>query len=231
MTDLPFYRKPDGRLIPLLTQPRLASWDAAGTPGQVRLEVFLQHAETVVRPLLATIRTPVALRLDVGLEPTVDLLRTHDLDNYVFPLAARLSKNRGIAFASVWCSKEHAETSYLTVTEAVPVTHLCSPDRWLRVHTTTSSDSSAYKQQIHDQLAGEPELSDGPVALQLSFVVGPRRNWLNLWKPTIDSLGPLLGCSNPRTLWHPQDGRIVELGMHCRVDPTLGNDVHIAIAC
>jgi hypothetical protein len=28
----------------------------------------------------------------------------------------------------------------------------------------------------------------------------------------------------------PLDGRIVDLGLHCRVDPMMGNDVLIAIA-
>jgi len=30
--------------------------------------------------------------------------------------------------------------------------------------------------------------------------------------------------------WHPQDGRITELGLQCQVDSDLGNDVLIAIA-
>ena len=37
----------------------------------------------------------------------------------------------------------------------------------------------------------------GEAPLELAFVVGPDGNWLNLWKPTIDSLDPLLGRTNP----------------------------------
>jgi hypothetical protein len=63
------------------------------------------------------------------------------------------------------------------------------------------------------------------VHLQLAFVVGPKRNWPNLWKPTFDALDPLLGRTGPDRDWHPRDGRIVDLGLHVDVDPSLGNDV------
>jgi hypothetical protein len=56
------------------------------------------------------------------------------------------------------------------------------------------------------------------------------RNWLNLWKRTIDSLDPLLGVDPAGRAWHPLDGRITELGMHLSVDPALRHDVMIGIA-
>ena len=68
------------------------------------------------------------------------------------------------------------------------------------------------------------------VQLQLSFVVGRQRNWLTLWKPTIDALDPLLGRTREDRDWHPQDGRITDLGLHVLVDPSLGHDVLVSIA-
>jgi hypothetical protein len=67
------------------------------------------------------------------------------------------------------------------------------------------------------------------VSLQVAFTVGARRNWLNLWKPTIDAMEQILGRSQPERPWHPRDGRIVELGMHHAVDPVLGNDVRLGV--
>ncbi|WP_233414187.1 hypothetical protein [Nucisporomicrobium flavum] len=67
------------------------------------------------------------------------------------------------------------------------------------------------------------------MALQLAFVVGPRRNWANLGKPTIDSLGPLLGRDPGAREWNVRDGRIVDLGLHCVVDPALRYEVLIAV--
>jgi hypothetical protein len=88
----------------------------------------------------------------------------------------------------------------------------------------------AYKEQIHAAVAGAAELLAGPVRLELAFVVGPGRNWLNLWKPTIDSLDRLLGRARPGRAWHPLDGRITELGMRLTVGPASRHDVVIGIA-
>jgi hypothetical protein len=72
-------------------------------------------------------------------------------------------------------------------------------------------------------------LPPGPVWLEVSYIVGPTRNWLNLWKPTIDSLGPLLGDTPGGRPWNPLDGRIIELSLHCAVDQNVGNTVSIGI--
>lgn len=79
-------------------------------------------------------------------------------------------------------------------------------------------------------IAGSAELPAGPVRLELAFVVGPSRNWLNLWKQTIDALDPILGRTYPGRAWHPLDGRITELGMHLTVDPAARYDVVVGIA-
>ena len=59
--------------------------------------------------------------------------------------------------------------------------------------------------------------------------MGPGRNWLNLWKPTIDALDPLLGRAREVRDWHPRDDRITALGLHLTMDETLGNDVLLQI--
>lgn len=230
MGDWPvFFARPMGALEELEVTPRLASWDVAGHPSQVRLAEFLNHAEWVLGPSLRGLSGPLALRLDVGLPATADLLDMHDLDNYAYPLATRIARQTGRQMSAVWCSKKHAETSTVGLAAAKPIDADALPGEWIEVHTTASATSTSYKQQIHDQLADRTPVADGPVTLHLSFAVGPSRNWLNLWKPTIDSLERILGRTSPNRNWHPQDGRIVELGLHCQTDPDLGNRVRIAI--
>lgn len=95
--------------------------------------------------------------------------------------------------------------------------------------TTASASTAAFKEQIYAAVAGAAELPAGPVRIELAFVVGPRRNWLNLWKRTIDSLDPLLGRTYPDRAWHPRDGRITELGMHLTLDSALRDDVVIGV--
>lgn len=217
-----WFTRPENRPLELNRPPRLASWNKAEHPDQVRLRAYLDDTEL----LLANSRIdgPWALRLDVGLPDTRDLLDAADLDNYAYPLAYRLKHPQ---LVSVWCTKEHGERSLVRIEAAkeieLPSTHV------LVAKTTASASTISFKEQIHAAVVEEAELPHGPVSLELSFVVGPGRNWLNLWKPTIDSLDPLLGRTYSDRAWHPRDGRITELGMHLTIDPAARNQVLVGI--
>ena len=201
----------------------MASWDKADHPDQVRLRAFLDDTEA----LLAASRVdgPWALRLAVGLPTGRDLLGMADLDNYAYPLASHL---KDPSLVSVWCTKQHCEQSFVRIEAAREMRP--SPREVLVARTTASASTLAYKEQIHAAVADATELPAGPVRLELAFVVGPGRNWLNLWKQTIDSLDPLLGRTRPDRAWHPLDGRITELGMHLTVDPAVRHDVMVGIS-
>jgi hypothetical protein len=183
--------------VQLAVAPRLASWNRAGDPDQVRLEAFLVAAEQLLLPRCEQLTGPLALRLDIGLPPATPLLDQRDLDNYLFPLAARLSKTIGPRLVSVWGTKRHSRASFARIEQAIPIQAPTFSGCRYMVRTDRSSQSTAFKQQIHDQLAGAATLPDGPVSLQLGFTVGPRRNWLSLWKPAIDALGQILGTASP----------------------------------
>ncbi|WP_209305934.1 MULTISPECIES: hypothetical protein [unclassified Blastococcus] len=225
-----FFARPNGELLPLGVAPRLASWNRTGDPDRVRLEAFLTHAVDVLTPALSDVADPLALRLDVGLPAKTPLLDANDLDNYVFPLAMRLINVSQRQVACVWATKRHATTSLIGIEQAVLLADADPAGGWLFVHTTASGESGVYKQQIQDALLTVAELPPGPVSLELSFTVGPRRNWPNLWKATIDALSPLLGQAGSAKPWTPNDGRIVELGLHRQVEQGRGHDVLLAIA-
>ena len=214
MTEAAMFAIPVGPAVQLGVEPRLASWNTAGDPDQVKLQAFLAATEQLLRPRCEQLTGPLALRLDIGLPRTAPLLDQRDLDNYLFPLAVRMSKTTGTRLISVWGTKQHSAASFARIEQAVPIQAPTPGGRRYAVRSDRSSQSTAFKQQIHDQLTSAAALPDGPVRMQLSFTVGPRRNWLNLWKPTIDALGQILGSASPDRLWHPQDGRIVELGLH-----------------
>jgi hypothetical protein len=221
------YARPEGPALELAIQPRLASWDAATHPNQLRLQHYLHHAADLVEPVLGVTSEPWSLRLDVGLPGTVRVLDQHDLDNYAYPLAKLLSRQAASPLVSVWCTKSHQTSSFIRVEPAArAVLNGVTP---ISVHTTASASSTEYKRQINDQVAHHAAaLPEGPVTLELAFTVG-RRNWLNLWKPTIDALEPLLGRTTPGRDWHPRDGRITELGIHLTKDLSLGYAVRIDI--
>lgn len=223
LVAMDWYERPEGTALQLRLPPRLDCWNGADDPDQIRLQAYLDDTED----LLASSRVdgPWALRLDVGLPAALDLLRERDLDNYAYLLAYRL---RDAGLVSVWCTKQHSERSFVGI-EAAQKVH--RPSTGVLIAQPTASASTAdYKEQVHAAVAKAPELPPGPVRLELSFVVGPGRNWLNLWKQTIDSLDPLLGRTYPDRPWHPRDGRITELGMHVKVEPNFGHRVVVGIA-
>jgi hypothetical protein len=62
--------------------------------------------------------------------------------------------------------------------------------------------------------------------MDIAVTTGPGRNWANLWKPMLDSFGPVLG-EDPARAFHPNDDRITSLGLHHSVAAGLGHDVVI----
>lgn len=228
MTAPRFYARPDRHRHLLDVEPALASWDKVGSPGRVRQDAFIDHACSVVADSIAATADPLSFWLDVGLKDEVPLLALNDLDNYLFPFVPTLAKRTGRQFTSVWASKRHAERSSIAVGQALSVADP-GGEYSFQVTTSASADKAAYKEAIRDQVIAATPLREGGVAIQLSFVVGPGRAWANLWKPTIDALGAVLGRDDGATEWNIRDGRITELGLHCTIDPDRGHDVEIAI--
>jgi hypothetical protein len=91
-----------------------------------------------------------------------------------------------------------------------------------------SYERSAWKHDLRRRLlqARVEPAEPGPVAMDITLGTGPDRNWANLWKPVLDSLGPILGEPSDRP-FHPHDDRIVSLGLHHEIDASLGHDVTV----
>lgn len=215
-----WYARPEANRQSLAVAPQLASWNSAHDPEQLRLRPFLDAAQELLSG--TQIQGRRALRLDVGRPTGKNLLVGADLDNYVFPLIDRLQDRE---IVSVWCTKQHDESSFLQI-EAAQEVPPPAKSIWAADPTVSYAKTALYKAEIQLALAAASELPAGPVRLELAFLVGPGRKWWHLWKPTIDGLTPLLGLDPIGT---PRDDRITELGMHLTVDETLMHDVHIAI--
>lgn len=220
------YRSPESQAIALPSQPRLASWDRADHPSQLHLARFLDDFEATVS-VVAGVTAPLTVQLNVALEPGTPLLLHRDLDNYLTPLMTRL---RARDVASVWGTKTHGVSSTLQIETAT----LASDDLrdWCFAHgrPTGSATSTGWKQSLRDQIAGQAtEAPPGALEMQVSFRVGPERAWANLWKQTLDALGPVLGFDEPRNPFHPLDGRIVRLGLHHTPDAAMGFDVEVGV--
>ena len=203
-------------------KPQLASWERAAHPSQVKLRRFLAHVDAIAEPALARVSGRVAAELIVGFGDGVSLIDAgHDLDNYLFPVAQRLGPGR---VAAIFGRKIHGPSS-LAVGPARPDTAGATPQ--FSVRMTGSYERREWKQQLHDRLAVQAATIDpGPAGLAIALTTGPGRSWTSLWKPLIDTFGPVLG-EDPTRPFHPHDDRIVSLGLHHTIDSAIAHDVII----
>lgn len=216
------YCRPEGP-IRLSVEPQLASWDHAGSPGQTKLGRFIDHAETVAAPMMATVDGPLAVELTVGLLGHLSLTSGgRDLDNYLFPLAQRLGPER---IAAMFGRKVHGP-SFLTVGQAQPDRAVTSPR--FSAQIAGSYERKEWKETLRGRLLQAETAVPGPVpiAMTIGITTGPGRNWANIWKPLIDAFGPILG-EYPEQPFHPNDDRITSLGLHHDVNHAIGHDVII----
>jgi hypothetical protein len=169
---------------------------------------------------------PLALDLVVRLPAGTPLASGgHDLDNYLFPIAHHLNGKR---FDAAFASKTHTGSS----TMAVEPARTLPDDTWrpkLQVQTVTSTDKIGWKQEIERACIEQVDkrLAEGPVRLEMHYRLHSRRNWVNLWKPTIDALGPVLGAPDPRHPYNVNDDRITHICLTRSIDDTLGWNVQL----
>ena len=214
-------------LVRVATVPRLASWDKAGSPGQLKLAEWLAEVDRVTADMqVEAIARPLVVELHVGLAPGVEVTGGgRDLDNDLLPVAQRLGPEQ---IAAAFATKRPGGRSYLAISAAVP-SNIQTPAGYVVV-LSGSASGTAWKQALHEDLraAGLGAIRSGPVWLTIAISTGSDRVWTNLWKPLIDSLGPLLG-EGPSQPFHPYDDRIVDLGLHHQRDPALGHDVVVHV--
>lgn len=217
------YRRP-GHAVTLDVKPELASWERAGHSSQVRLARFLAHVATVAEPMVANVDGPLAVEMVVGLPDGVSLTAGgRDLDNFLYPVAQRLGPGR---LAAVFGRKARAASSSLAVDHAAAQTAVPVPQ--FATHMVGSYEHKVWKETLREHLVAARVLpaGPGPVWMQISLTTGPGRNWANVWKPMLDSFGPVLGA-DPVRPFSPHDDRIVDLGLHHTVDTSVGHGVGI----
>lgn len=220
------YRPPNGERVLLAVKPRLASWMAKGHHDQVLLETYLEAFTAVLDPHLEGLPESLVLELavDVRSAPTQ---RGGDLDNYLYPVVEKLGPKR---FASVWGIK-HSAASTVRVGAASP-TPLPEGD-WHKAvaNTAQAAGTAAWKHLVAAQIqehVATPVL--GALELHVALTVHPQRNWASLWKPTIDALGAVLGLDDVGKPFHPNDDRILVLGLHRTINDAVGDAIRIDVA-
>lgn len=201
-----------------------------GAPPKVasqRIPDYMAAVEPIVRPAVDAIDQPVRLSLKVGVPSGGDFLGANDLDNYLKPLCGYF----GIAakLAAVAATKQRGGHSMVRVDPFRPAPPPTGGG-WLtaavRAPSVGSAEQRAIARQLAPNVAGLPW---GPVELALDISCGANRNWINLWKPLIDSLVPILGRQPHKSEFDIEDGRITSLALRRTVAPAAGNSIAITV--
>lgn len=207
-------------------EPRLASWNKAAHPDQIRLREYLQLLWGQLLPLPAE-SLPFFLHLDVDVGQPAHLLRHHDLENYLTPLFG-LNGLPASRFALVSARKFIGGGSKLELGVARPASEALRPAGWHHFSHSMKTMEKGKVELRNALAAAQPQpLTRPEVEVQIAWRCSSRRNWRNLWKPTGDCMGPVLGEQNPRKPFSPDDDRIVALKFHRTLDETMGDDVHL----
>lgn len=203
--------------------PLLASWNSKIDPAQMRLQAYLVEISSALGVLPSD---NLFLHLEVDVERPERLTRFYDLENYLTPLVYHLGANR---FVLATARKKIGGGSELTVASASAL----NDDAGMRYYECAAGGAvqkKEWKEGIRHQLAssGAAELPAGPVQVRFAWRCSSRRNWVWLWKPTGDALGPILGC-DPRSPYNPNDDRIVDIEFHRTVDESKGWHVDVGL--
>lgn len=226
-TDV-FYKKI--RLI----NPKLASWNANSDPAQIAVQRYCDDIEKELGSLLSN--SDLSLCMEIDVKDQKHLLHQHDLDNYLYPVVKKLGANR---FTLIRAIKRIGGGSFLSI-GSTAFSHTSFPkEEWISFQHDTrgvSKDKPKWKEDIRNALKEAIEsqkiypLKPGPVALQLTLRCSSATNWINLWKPAIDAMGPVLGEPDPQRPFHPNDDRIVSLTIHRNTDDSIRWSVHMNMA-
>jgi hypothetical protein len=204
--------------------PRLASWNRATDPEAVRLRRYLELLAGAIGQLPAA---GLYLAMEIGV-PGGALLRGRDVENYLKPVVQHLGWQRFVLARGVKRAGGH---SRLMVGFAAPSPGPSTLDGWHHFDCAAGSghDSTVWKSRMRGRLAaaGVVEVPAGPVEVQLAWTCSAARNWSDLWKPTADAMGPLLGARDTRRPYDPDDDRIVSLALHRRVAPDVGWEIGV----
>ena len=168
--------------------------------------------------------------MDIGVKDTKHLTHHHDLENYLTPVVHHLGHQHIVL---VTAEKYVGGGSRLLVGRVAPG----AKERQMsdRHHFSCAVGSGVqnknWKERLRSKLqaSGAEPLPAGPVGVRMAWRCSSNRNWVSLWKPTGEALGPVLGEPDPRNHFNPADDCIVSLALHLNADDTLGHDVDVAL--
>ena len=211
-------------------QPLLASWDRNDHPAQICLRRYLEGITSALTPLPKEGDLYLELSVDVEIEERLSM--HYDVENYLTPLFGSRYLNQQ-RFAFVRGTKYVGGGSRIELGFATSANETMNntDGESFTMNAGSGASTPEWKQRLHQALSesGCSPLPEGLVDVHLGWRCSSRRNWVNLWKPTGDTMGPVLGYYDPNHPFNPRDDRIVSLSLHRVTDDLLGDDVCVGM--
>lgn len=231
---------------PINCTPRLASWNSMNDRAQSALHTYLRKVESDVKALAIPAAIPLAIRLDVFLRYGDNLTTGRDLENYLTPLCKQLFQILPGRFVHASAIKNNGEPGQdhvlgqIVISAAEPL-DIRSLVEWEAAFVPSAGSAPKQKRTIENRIRNEvvlgscrPLNGEGPVAVHLAWRYATEyrfgiytRNWINMWKRTGDSMGPILGHSERAR--GPRDDRVTHLHLHLVNDGNYGNDAAVGL--
>lgn len=213
-----------------ITEPLLAQWERKTHPAQIKLQQYLSDLASDFGPVLAG-RSGLFLHMDIDVHQPERLLHHYDLENYLTPVAQRLGHAH---FSLVSARKYVGGGSRVSVGVAKPSPLTPQGADWQHFSYLgwSGKDARVDRDALRLRLADavKQPLPDGQVEVHLAWRCRQsKRNWVNLWKRTGDTMGPILGGPTDRNPFNPYDDRVVALWLHLNPDDTIGFAVDVGM--
>jgi hypothetical protein len=204
-------------------KPRLASWNRSDHPDQIRLREYLRDLSVELGPLTA-------------MQPLFLMWKNRDVWSVITISTTISPGRRSLGSAPVPVRRSGQAVgggSDLRIGLAVPLLSaaISAECEHFSCAAGAGAQEKRWKEGVRSALmqAGAQQLPAGLVEARVAWRCSARRNWVWLWKPTIDAMGPILGQADPRNPYHPNDDRIVRLCLHVFYDETIAHAVDVAM--
>jgi len=184
-----------------------------------------------IEPLLANARhqsnyAPLGVTLAVAIPDEVPLLTDHPLYGFLGPLVSALSLPQ-LKYAAA--TKAHGKLSTLCIG---PVGQdFSSSHEWQNAAGHIEGLSVRMQRMLGHQIATQVTPTRwGAVELDIAVRTGIMRDWVEAWKPLIESLVAIVGRRREDVEeFEIETGRIVKLALHHDVNALLGDAIQVDV--
>ena len=207
--------------------PVPAHRDGSDHAAQARLVDYLTRLTGQVLPLPSS-PVPLFLHLHVQVPREANVLHGYVLVTFLTPLFG-VRWFTGSRFSLVIGTKGTETPSRLTIGLASSPSASRKGPAGCKATPSVAPASLEWVEELRRALshAGSVPLPDGPIDLRVQLRCSPARNWVGLWKPAGDAMGPILGYDHSRNPYHPRDDRLVRLEFHRQTDERLVSAVEV----